>query len=444
MINDFLEFTSNNALYKPNDHILLAVSGGKDSVAMVHLFAKTNQKFSIAHCNFGLRYDESDGDERFVASMAKHYGVDFHSRSFETEQEAEKRGVSIQMAARDLRYEWFGELMHSNGFDYLATAHHQNDSFETVLFNLIKGTGIAGLHGIPIKREYFIRPLSFATRTQIDNFVEQNNLFWREDSSNYSSTYHRNLIRNEVVPLLKQINPRLDHTFADTLKRIQAIEKVYNGYLKDLSSQIIERSGEHLIIHFKSLQDSEHPELPIYDIIRPYGFTFKQALSLITKLDDVGKVFDSQTHRINVDRDRLILSPILKKSGHSVLISGDNGSWVNSHWGLKWNKKSRKEYRIKASNEMAALDFDKLKFPLRMRLWREGDFFYPLGMDHKKKISDFLIDQKIPLNLKDETYVIADIDGEIVWVVGLRIDNRFKLTEGSQQVFEIQVRHDQD
>ncbi len=247
MLKPFLTYIAEKALFLPEDTILLAVSGGMDSVVMAHLFHKAKFKFAMAHCNFGLRGEESDADEAFVKKLAKKYKVPFYTEQFETEAFARLEKISVQMAARMLRYEWFGKLLREAGFAYLATAHHQNDTLETVLFNLTRGTGISGLHGISPSRGRVIRPLLFADREMIYDFVVENQLAWREDSSNQSSKYHRNLIRNEVVPLLKQINPGLEGTIAQTAAKISAVEHIYESELdtNETSADSTEKAGVH-------------------------------------------------------------------------------------------------------------------------------------------------------------------------------------------------------
>ncbi len=437
MLKRFLTYITEKALFLPEEKILLAVSGGMDSVVMAHLFHQAKCSFAIVHCNFGLRGEESDADEAFVKKLAKKYKVACYTEQFETEAFARQEKVSIQMAARMLRYEWFERLLTAEGFAYLATAHHQNDVLETVLFNLTKGTGISGLHGIRPKFRRVIRPLLFADRDSIYEYVVENQLAWREDSSNQSSKYHRNLIRNEVVPLLKQINPNLEGTIAQTVEKVSAVENSYEAELDRLRGTILQSDGETTKVHFGLLGSETEPVIKLFGLLKPFHFSYEQVLNIWQALNaEPGKQFDSPTHLLIKDRTELIITPKKLNAFRSALIEKEQTTFEHEGIQLKAEIVPVAGYRISTSPKIAALSLETLQFPLKLRRWKEGDWFCPLGMTQKKKLSDFLIDEKVPLNLKDQVWVLLSGDS-IVWVLGRRIDNRFKLTEKTEQVYQL-------
>lgn len=442
MIEKFKAFIQEQGLFSAREAVILAVSGGIDSVVMADLFAQAGYIFAIGHCNFSLRGKESDADEAFVRALAQKYGVPCFVRRFDTVAESEKEGESIQMAARRLRYQWFATLLEEKNYRYVATAHQKNDVLETMLFNLCKGSGIAGLHGIPVKTEQVIRPLLFLERQNIESYARQRGLTWREDSSNASVKYARNLIRQEVIPHLLRINPGLFNTLDATLERLQGTEKVLQHYVAQLTGNYIEKKGEDTLLPLSALQTATALPVVLAEILKPFHFRYTQAKALASRIQEadsgmVGKIYSSQSHVINIDREYLVISP--RKTGTLPLfyLYEDMGQLtVNNYFALNFQLFRADDYSIPADPVVAALDYDKLSFPLLIRKWEEGDWFRPLGMKGKKKLSDFMIDHKIPLNLKDRIFVL--VSGEaIAWVIGYRIDDRFKITEATRQVFQI-------
>jgi tRNA(Ile)-lysidine synthase len=437
MLDRFITYIGEKALFLPEEKILLAVSGGIDSVVMLHLFARAGFSFAVAHCNFGLRGEESDADEAFVKKLAKKYKVPVYTEQFETEAFAGREKISIQMAARVLRYEWFGKLLREEGYAYLATAHHLNDTLETVLLNLTRGTGIAGLHGIQPKNGRVIRPLGFADKEALYDFVVENQLAWREDSSNESNKYQRNLVRNEVVPLLRQINPNLEETMAQTVERIAAVERVFAARIEALRREVFRAENEVGFIDSEKLRREPEPVIELYELLKPYHFNYYQAVDIGQALDaEPGKRFDSPTHTLVKDRAQLVITPKSLALYESGKLDRDQPRFKNEVVKLEAQTLPALGYRIPGSPRMAALDLQTLYFPLRVRRWKEGDWFCPLGMTSKKKVSDFLIDEKIPLNLKERVRVLLSGDS-IVWVIGHRIDNRFKITDKTEQVYQL-------
>ncbi|MDN5212138.1 tRNA lysidine(34) synthetase TilS [Fulvivirgaceae bacterium BMA12] len=437
MLKEFKNFISQNSLFNPEDKILLAISGGVDSMVMAYLFHQCTYRFAVAHCNFKLRGEASDADEELVRSMAKKYEVKFFARQFETEQIAKDRGVSIQMAARDLRYEWFDELLDDFQFSYLATAHHLNDALETTLFNLAKGTGIAGLKGIPPKSQNRIRPMLFAEKKTIESFAGEKKITWREDQSNASVKYHRNLLRHKVIPLLEKINPDVIRGFSISSRKVAAAENVLKANIGALNERLLKKSGQDFLIGKEDLLKQLEGAFVLSEILKPFGFNYSQACDIYDKLSGVGKKFLSERYQLNIDREELIISPILlSPAPDTILIESTHDTITGQGFQLKIQQVSAADFVIPTDRNTAALDMGKLNFPLQLRPWQDGDWFVPLGMRHKKKLSDFMIDEKIPLNLKKRVFVVKSAE-DIVWIIGHRIDDRYKITARSRQVFII-------
>jgi tRNA(Ile)-lysidine synthase len=437
MLEKFIAYIREKNLFAPEDKIILAVSGGIDSVVMCDLFYKAKFTFAIAHCNFGLRGQESDDDELFVKKLAKKYKVPFYVNTFETQTFAEKEKISIQMAARALRYEWFRKLLDTEGYAYIATAHHLNDTVETLLLNLTRGTGIAGLHGIQPKVNKLVRPLLFADKEAIYACVVENQLGWREDSSNESIKYQRNLIRNEVVPLLKTLNPSLETTMQQTVERLTAVEHLFNIEVEKVRQKLLHEKQGIIYIDFVLLQEQTEPLIKLYELIKTYHFSYTQAKDIWQILSaEPGRQFDSPTHTLVKDRTALIITGKHVHTFMGASIGEGQEVFSNELIELKLQELIAANFTIPTDTSIACLDRQLLQFPLQLRKWKEGDWFCPLGMNKKKKLSDFLIDAKIPLNLKDRIWVLTS-NGSIVWIIGQRIDNRFKITDKTEHILQI-------
>ncbi len=439
MKDKFLAFIEENHLFHVDQQILLAVSGGMDSVVMADLFFKANVPFAIAHANFGLRGEESDADEAFVKKLAKKYKAACFTRIFATAAFAKDEKVSIQMAARALRYTWFYELMELQNIPFLATAHHQNDALETALLNFTKGTGISGLHGILPKSGNIIRPMLFATKEDIYDYLVARQLVWREDSSNESNKYQRNLLRNQVIPLLKEINPDIEHTFVNTLSRVKGAEKVFYRIVEEAVGYTVTNAGGHIYINLEKLEQLPEAGIVLAEILKKYHFNFSQAKQVWDRRDEgSGKYFDSPTHRINIDRGQFIISKKNLQQFHSLEVMQNLKAIEVGRVTLNFSTQVREKVAITNQKAVALLDLERLKFPLTIRKWKNGDWFIPLGMKKKKKLSDFMIDEKIPLNLKEEVFLLMSGDS-VVWVIGHRIDDRFKITESTTQVYQAKL-----
>ena len=444
MVDQFLAYISEKELFSRENKILLAVSGGIDSVVMARLFADAGFSVGIAHCNFELRAEESDEDEKFVRKLARKMGAEYHVKHFDTEQFAVDHKMSTQMAARELRYNWFEQLALEEGYDYIALAHHQNDLLETILLNLSRGTGIAGLHGIMPKRGRFVRPLLFADKEMMYAFVTEKQLIWREDSSNASTKYYRNKIRQEVIPPLQELNPNLPQTISQTAEKIGAVERYFYRQADQLRQKAIRQERPDWLLKLELLSATEEPVLFLSELLAPWGFSYSQARDVWQASQQegtvAGKIMDSPTHRLNIDRAQLVISPKNLQEYQSLEIQEDEKLVQYTDWHFSFEEKTAEGYQIKPDRQLAALDKDKLKYPLKLRKWKAGDWFCPLGMNKKKKLSDFMIDEKIPLNLKERVLVLTSGES-IAWIVGYRIDNRFKLTDKSQEVMEVKAEH---
>ncbi|RVU27067.1 tRNA lysidine(34) synthetase TilS [Sandaracinomonas limnophila] len=441
MLEDFNQFIEKHQLFTKEDKVLLAVSGGMDSMVMAKLFSLTSFSFGIAHVNFGLRGEESSADEQFVRKFAKSLKVPYHTITFETKAFAEKEKISIQQAARMLRYQWFEEIAHKENYQKIATAHHLMDSAETVILNLSRGTGIAGYHGIPISAGKIIRPLAFASQDQLFDIIVQYKMAWREDSSNQSTKYARNFIRHEIMPKLMELNPSIDQTIAENAKKIIDIENwIEAEYSEWLKNSVIPDNEESENIKDPQISSPKNKVL-IAKYLAGKHFHFDQIEQIkeATKINAVGKIFESPTHVLNIDRNQWIIKLKNQQDFRPILIEEEmeevqlSSQTINLYF-----EEKTEDFEIPNSPKIACLDAEKLEFPLEIRKYQEGDWFCPLGMNQKKLISDFLTDKKVPLLKKQETYVLLS-KGSIVWVIGHRIDNRFKVTDKTEEVYILEL-----
>jgi tRNA(Ile)-lysidine synthase len=441
MINKVLAYSEQHALFGMTDKIMATVSGGIDSVVLCDILHQLKITFCVAHANFGLRADESEADELFVKKLAKKYGVPFYSEQFDTLEFARQEKISTQMAARVLRYNWFEQLRQQLGYDYVATAHHQNDAAETILLNLTKGTGIAGLHGIAAKKEALVRPLLCLTKDDIYEYVTQHQLIWREDSSNETTKYQRNLIRHEVIPVLKRINPSLETTINQTIEKIQGAEQIYLQYINEVKEKAYRQEAGVVYLDLAPLRQATALPVVLFELLRDYNFNYENALAILETFEGIsGKTFASATHVLVKDRDQLVITPKDLRPFGSFEIQEQDESFEQNDLKLKISRMPAENYKIPRGRHLAALDLNLLQFPLKVRPWKEGDWFVPLGMNGKKKLSDFFINEKIPVNLKSRIMVLTS-DKSIVWIIGHRLDNRFKVTEKTEQVLELELQN---
>ena len=455
----YQQFIKKENLFSPKDKLLLAVSGGVDSVVLCELCKQASYDFEIAHCNFQLRGEESERDEKFVRGLGEKYKVEVKVKKFETEKFAEEYNLSIQEAARNLRYEWFGELIQSSEFgvpnqasrlptpnselrNFLLTAHHADDNIETVLMNFFRGTGLRGLTGIPVSGpseilKYVRRPLLPFSKNELIDFAQEHNLEFVEDSSNLSSKYTRNFFRNEIIPAISKVYPEVKANLLDNIDRFKEIEKLYITAVSGIKKKLVKEKGNEWHIPVKQLMGYNNRAL-IYEIISDFGFGQKQVDEVIKlAASESGKYIEAPTsdYRIIKHRHWFIISPVSTVQSGIIIIEENNKQIIFGDGKIEIEKHSS-NFKPQVSNNIAILDAKEISYPLILRKWKTGDYFYPLGMKKKKKLSRFFIDQKFSKTEKEKAWII-EMNKKIIWVVGKRIDDRFKVTEKTRSVVKI-------
>jgi tRNA(Ile)-lysidine synthase len=446
----YIEFVKRNRLFSQDDYLLIAVSGGIDSVTLCHLCREAGFSFSIAHCNFNLRGEESERDQRFTEDLAKELQVDFYLEKFDTKEYAEQNRISIQEAARALRYDWFnkiteGKIAAATIYSSrpgkpttIVTAHNSDDNVETVLMNFCKGTGIRGLKGIQPKQGKLLRPLLFASRGEINAYAKENNITWVEDSSNAEEKYTRNYFRHQVIPVIEKIYPRLKQQLTENITRFGEVAQLYEQAVAMHKNKIVEEKGEELHIPVLKLLKSSPLNTVVYEITKGSGFTHGQAEEII-KLCTAknGSYIRSPSHRIIRNRKWLVIVP-LKPETNSMLVIEEAGETIESNGFSLSVKKADPLEVVFDSEETVFVAADEIEFPLIIRKWKAGDYFYPLGMRKKKKLGRFFIDQKFSKPEKENTWVVES-NRKIVWVVGHRIDDRFKLKPSTENIISLKM-----
>lgn len=442
----FLQYCKQELKLDPNPtQLVLAVSGGVDSVVLADLCHQAGFQFVIAHCNFQLRGAESTRDEDFVRSLGEKYNKEVVVKHFDTKAYAEAKKCSIQVAARELRYEWFESLTINRrplieadslppfrGWG-LVTAHHADDNIETLLLNFFRGTGISGLHGILAKQGNIIRPLLFAKREELVAYAKEQNLSWVEDSSNASDKYSRNFVRHQVVPLMKTIYPQVETNLLGNIERFKEIELIYNASIAQTKTKLIEVKGNECHIPILKLKKQTPLKTIIFEIIKDFGFAATQTEEAIKLLDAAnGSFMASATHRLIINRNWLIIAPLQSEEAINILIEEGTKKIAFAGGTLMFETDHTDSMHLSTDATIATLNADEIKYPLLLRPYKQGDYFYPLGMLKKKKLSKFFIDQKLSKTAKERVWVIES-DKRIVWVIGLRIDNRFRLKPSSSR-----------
>jgi len=435
----FTDFISRNQLFSGTDNVLLAVSGGIDSMVMANLFLKTDNTIGISHCNFQLRCTESDNDEKFVREFAEKSNTPFYTKSFDTEKYAEEKKVSIQMAARDLRYEWLEKNRITEGFDYIALAHNKNDILETVLLNIARGTGLKGMTGIKKKSDHIIRPLLFATRKEIVQYSDNNDLSYREDSSNVQIKYKRNKIRHQIIPEFEELNPDFIDSFSQTINQIEEAYGIFKNMVNKKKEQTVTEIGDKTLIDIYKLRNLSNKATYLYEFLKPYHFPSQIIPDIIESLEGIpGKQFLSPTHRLIKDRNHLIITPQKKDTTEKFYIDKEIKELTQPIRLLFRKFSSKPNLKIPHSPDIAWVDASNLEYPLILRKWKAGDYFYPLGMQDPKKLSDFFIDEKLSLIEKENSWILTSGD-KIVWVIGKRIDDRFRIEKETNKILEIKT-----
>lgn len=440
MLAPFLTFINQHKLNLQAQSCLLTVSGGVDSVVMMHLFHKMEFPAAVAHCNFGLRGDESEGDEAFVKALAASYGMTFFSKSFDVKTFAKKEAVSTQMAARTLRYDWFENLRAENHYDWIATAHHANDSIETTLLNLARGTGLSGMHGIAGINGRLLRPLLFASKEEILSYANEHSLLWREDRSNDTDDYKRNLLRHKVVPILQQLNPSLEITFNQSAARLKSADNILKETLDAWSESIITVEKNQIRIPIAALLHEQEPVYRLWYILQHYGFAYNQINKILESVAGIpGKIFQSPTHTLLVDRTHFIVQLNANDHFDDIIIPvGQQEVHIGPQFITFEQRKHGLTKEIMLDRNAVCIDFKKLVFPLIIRKWKSGDTFQPLGMKGKrKKLSDFFIDLKLDRLAKENTLILVNGNQEIIWCIGLRLDERYRVEDDTKEVMQV-------
>lgn len=434
LLHGFKQFIVEQNLFQPEHRLLLAVSGGADSVVLAHLCHEAGFLFAIAHCNFQLRGAESDRDEAFVRNLGEQLRVPVFVQQFDTQQYIAAHGLSVQEAARELRYNWFFDLL-NNGeqpFSRIVTAHHADDNVETLLMHLFRGTGIRGLTGIPVQNDVVVRPLLFARRSEIEEYANEKQLSFVQDSSNFSEQYDRNFIRNKVLPLVREHYPGADENILTSIKRFRSAAAVYCEAVEQKKKKLMEQRGAEWHVPVRKLKKQVPLHTIVYEVIRPFSFTPAQTGEVIRLLDaHTGREVASATHRIIKNRDWIIISPIHAETA-SMYVVNDINDVVEIPDGIFSFKETavKKELRFPSDPFEALVDMNKISFPLIIRKWKTGDYFYPLGMRKKKKLSRFFIDLKLSKTEKENVWVMES-NKKIIWLIGYRIDDRVKITDNS-------------
>jgi len=439
MIQQFINYINGNRLFNKADTILVGVSGGIDSVVLLDLLDKAGFSVAIAHCNFRLRDEESDGDERLVNDLAKKYDVPIFKTSFDTADYAQENKISIEMAARELRYQWFETIRATHHFDCIAVAHHWDDQLETFFLNLARGTGLSGLTGMRPINGKIVRPLLFASRKEIEQYRHENFLDFREDSSNQNTEYQRNKIRHALLPVMETLNPAFREGLIRTMSYLEDVSKIYDRAVHQAWERVALRKGNDFLISIAELKLLDPLPAYLFELLKPFGFNSIVVGDILSALDGIsGKQFNSQTHRLVRDRESLILAPLISENRKPFYLEEDMKElFYPVH--LKISPSEKKDtFTIIDSRFVACIDRDCVRFPLLIRRWQQGDYFKPLGMSGFKKISDFFIDSKLSIPEKENVWILANGE-QIVWIIGQRLDDRYKITSDTKRILKIET-----
>ena len=435
MKEQFAQHIKDNFPFLENEPFFIAVSGGIDSMVLVHLCAQLQLNFEVLHCNFQLRGAESDADLQFVASYCQQQAITIHTQAFDTAALAAQNKESIQVTARNLRYQWFYEKMAATNCKYLLTAHHLDDSLETVLINFSRGTGLEGLTGIPAQNGNVIRPLLPFSRKEIEHFAEKNQIQWREDASNASDKYLRNKIRHSIVPIFKEINEGFLDSFQNTLHHLQQAESLLDDATKLVFEKVVTEKEDQLEINLAQLLKFQNYKAYLYQWLVPYGFSAWNDINDLVEAQSGKQVF-STTHVLLKDREKLILSERQEGNEEVIFIIESKESKVNIPLNISFCNVSN---QLESDSNCIFVDEDKIAFPLILRKWREGDYFYPSGMTGKKKLSKYFKDEKYSMLDKENQWLLCT-DDQIIWVIGKRADQRFLAQKVTVKTIQIVLK----
>ncbi|WBX73437.1 tRNA lysidine(34) synthetase TilS [Tenacibaculum pacificus] len=435
MLQQLAKHIDTNFSFLKEKKLLIAISGGIDSVVLTHLLKQLNHTISLAHCNFQLRNDQSNLDEESVKKLGKTLNITVFSTRFETSKYASENKLSTQLAARKLRYDWFDELIKKHDFDYVLTGHHADDNLETVLINLTRGTGLDGLTGIPPVNGKIVRPLLIFSREQIEEFALKNDIKWREDASNSEIKYVRNKIRHQVIPVLKELNPSLlkaHHKTTDFLKQSQ---QIIVDKMEEVSAKIISKDNDLLKINISELLKLSTPKAYLYQLLKDYKFTeWNDVYKLIYAQS--GKKVSTNYHTLLKDRDFLLLLHTNKKKppeNEQITIHRQTTK-ITSPVNLFFENDPKSTF---ININCILVDKNSLNYPLSIRKWETGDYFYPTGMIGKKKVSKYFKDEKLSIFEKESTWLLCTNDNEIIWIIGKRQDRRFLSSNETTELLRI-------
>ena len=436
-VQKFIE--DNRLLDRDGGPVIVGVSGGCDSIVLLDILQKSGYQCIVAHCNFHLRTAESDRDMIFVRTLTETRGLPFYSVDFKTVKYAKEHHVSIEMAARELRYSWFEKIRQEHHAQAFAVGHHLDDNIETVLLNLVRGTGLKGLTGIPVRNGKIIRPLLGSSRHEIKEYVVENKLGFVEDSTNVSTDIIRNKFRHVIIPLLEEVNPSFKNSLSQTRAYLQGAYHIYQQAIQSIKQDLVVHNNSCFEVNIDKLQSFPENETILFEILKEFHFHPDQIRQVADTLNESpGKVFYSKSHRLLKDRKLLLVEPILDNINETTDLQSDSQLTDQENLSVVVFEK-KENFVFSKDASLIHLDADKITLPLTLRKWQPADFFYPLGMQNKKKVSDFLIDEKINLFEKEKTQVLLS-GNQIVWVVGRRIDERFKITDKTTNIIEIDCK----
>lgn len=419
--------------------VLLAVSGGIDSMVMASVFLSANISFAVAHCNFQLRAADADADEELVRKWCTDNNIPFHHVRFDTQAKMDEWKKAVQETARILRYDWLESIRAENGYSCIATAHHANDNAETLLMNLFKGTGISGLHGIPTTNNYVIRPLLFANKEDISQYAKHNNIPYRDDVSNASDKYLRNRVRHHLLPIIEESFPNVVSNLNDSIQRFAEAEILYRRAFERERKQLLEQRGNDWYVPIRKLEKRTPLATICYELLLPFGFTSQQVPHILSLLyAESGRFLQSQTHRIVKDRQFLIITKLAINSADLIPVETLPTTIEAGNKTFKFTL-TKPPVTITPDESIAYIDVAQIQEPILLRRWRQGDYFYPIGMGmKKKKLSRYLIDMKIPIHQKENIWVLES-NKRIVWVAGYRLDERMKITPQTTQALKVTI-----
>ena len=435
MLHKISTYIDKHNLLRAGDTVIVGLSGGADSVALLHVLVRLNYACIAAHCNFHLRGEESDQDEVFARQIAGSLHIPYYNKDFDTIGYAEQQHISVEMAARELRYNWFETLRTAHNARVIAVAHHQDDSVETVLLNLIRGTGIRGLSGIRPVRDSIVRPFLETTRQEILDWLSSQNITYRTDSSNLSDKYTRNYLRLHILPMMETLNPSVKETIARTAGHLSDIAVIYTDFIEKERQRLMDKQQR---ISVPDLLQSVAPQTILYELIKPFGFTRLLSESVYHSLSgEPGKIFYAPDSGFQIVKDRDFLLITAKQTKNNTVYTIHANDAIETPIRLTTKRSERTaDFRIEKSKTAVSFDFDKLTFPLTLRTWRKGDWFVPFGMKGRKKLSDYFSDRKFDRNRKEQTWLLCN-GSDIIWIIGERMDDRYKINKSTKNILTV-------